>query len=138
MSDAPACFVAETLAKVQDELRNALLEELASEGEDLSNVFDPESYSYKLDTLRDTYIDKLYSLQVVINELAKLDQNYKGQVKRVLSVSAQSHERLTRLVNQRLAQLHNCQVTDIKFVPSPNGPWVAFIIFIPNPFGESS
>lgn len=136
MADGHASQVAETLGQLQDELRKALLDDLASEGEELSDALDPQSYSYKMDTLRDTYIDKLYGLQVMINELAKLDQNYKGQVKRVLSVAAQSHERLTRIVNQKLAQLGSCQVTDIKFVPAPNGQWVAFIIFVPSPFGD--
>jgi hypothetical protein len=57
-------------------------------------------------------------------------------VTRIESVSATSHEELTRKVNHKLTRLEGCRIVDVKFLKDDSNqesPWVSFITYMPNP-----
>ena len=130
-----ASDVARRLARVQKRLRGELLEELRSHGDDLENVFDPYSYSPVAHEIREKYLSRLYALQMIIQELAHLNQGQKQPPVRVLRVRARDNEELVKSVNKKLANLNGARIMDVEFLQTPQDEhWVAVITYMANPF----
>jgi hypothetical protein len=129
-----ATNLAKMISGIQQKLREGLYEELQGAEEDLKGLSEPGGYSMALDEYRGKYLDKLYLLQSLVNELANLDETHRRRLPRVFSVAAPTHEELTKLVNKRLTELEGCAVMDIKFLTAEDKTWVAFITFFPSPF----
>lgn len=130
--------MARRLARVQNRLRNELLEELESHEDGVENVFDPYSYSPVAHEIREKYLSRLYALQVIIQELAHLNQGQKHPPVKVMRVQAQDNEQLVELVNKKLARLNGARIMDVEFLQSQQGEHcVAVITYVANPFTET-
>ena len=136
MSVQDASRVAKTLAEIQYELREDLLDNLKDQEDDLKTVLDPRTFSPEFYEIRDKYLDKLTIIQGVINELANFNLCHTKRVTRIESVSAESHKQLASRVNKKLMKLEGCRIMDVKFIKDDDEEepeWVAFITYIPNP-----
>ncbi|MDP6359564.1 MAG: hypothetical protein QF473_30865, partial [Planctomycetota bacterium] len=116
MSVQDASRVAKTLAEIQYELREDLLDNLKDQEDDLKTVLDPRTFSPEFDEIRDKYLDKLTIIQGVINELANFNLCHTKRVTRIESVSAESHKQLASRVNKKLMKLEGCRIMDVKFI----------------------
>ncbi|MBI2193298.1 MAG: hypothetical protein HYU36_15085 [Planctomycetes bacterium] len=136
MSVDDAARVAKILAEIQYELREDLLNNLTAQEENLKTALDPRTFSPEFDEIRDKYLDKLAILQGIINELANFNLCHTKRITRIESMSAETHEELTRRVNHKLARLEGCRIVDVKFIKDEAGEkssWVSFITYMPNP-----
>ncbi|MBM4086121.1 MAG: hypothetical protein FJ272_15160, partial [Planctomycetes bacterium] len=100
-----AANLAKVLSGIQQKLREELLSDLQGAEEDIKGLSEPGAYSMALDEYRAKFLDKLYMLQSLINELANLDETHRRRLPRVFTVSAPGHEELAKLVNDRLSKL---------------------------------
>lgn len=67
--------VRQLIEKLQLTLRERLLEELWEDRESLEDaILNPDSYSYKFQTYKEQYLDKLSDLQRIWNELVTLEK----------------------------------------------------------------
>ncbi len=67
--------VRQLIEKLQLTLRERLLEELWEDRESLEDaILHPDSYSYKFQTYKEQYLDKLSDLQRIWNELVTLEK----------------------------------------------------------------
>jgi len=63
------------IERLQLSLREQLLEELWEDKESLEEaILQPDAYSYKFQTYKEKYLDKLCDLQRIISELYHLDK----------------------------------------------------------------
>ncbi|HOX38559.1 MAG TPA: hypothetical protein PL033_11270 [Candidatus Brocadiia bacterium] len=122
--------IAKSLGRIQSQLRKELLDELSQSEDDLEFLFDPHSYSLKLEELRDKYVTRLFVLQHIAQELSHLSAHPRKRQTRVTTLIADDHQSLTKLVNSRLARMDNCRVLDIKFSPVPDSGWLAVITYV--------
>jgi len=130
--------IAKKLARVQGRLRKELLEELQNHEEDIEVIFDPYSYSPLVQELREKYLNRLYVLQALIQELAHFNQGRRHPTVKVVSVRAQDAEKLVDAVNHKLVELNGAKVMDVEFVQNkPDDQWVGVITYIVNPFMET-
>lgn len=140
MSIDDAARVAKILAEIQYEIREDLLNNLVGKEEDLKTALDPRTFSPEFDEVRDKYLDKLAILQGIINELANFSLCHTKRITRIESMSAETHEELTKRVNHKLARLEGCRIVDVKFIKDDGGEkptWVSFITYMPNPLRPS-
>ena len=128
--------IVKRLVGIQNDLRLELFEEIQRHADDIESVFDPYSYSPVVHELREKYLNRLYVLQAVLQELAHYNQ---GQARRhppavVMSVKASDSEQLVELVNRKLAKLNGAKVLDVKFLQNKqDDDWVALITYVANP-----
>lgn len=68
--------VRQLIEKLQQRLRERLLEELWEDRDCLEEaIVHPDSYSYKFQTYKEKYLDKLADLQRIWNELVTLEKS---------------------------------------------------------------
>lgn len=131
--------IARQLVETQNRLRAELLEELiryADEG-DMDSAFDPYSYSQLGEEIRGKYLSNLQLINGLIQELAHCGQAGRQPPVKVLSLRAETSDRLVKLVNTTLARLNGARIMDIEFVQNQgNEKWVALITYMANPFTE--
>lgn len=131
--------LARKLAKIQARLRRDMLEDLLEHEEDLPALFDPYSFSPVTQEIREKYLNRLYLLHGIIQQLAQLNQGRNRHATRVMRVAATSQENLVKLVNRRLSDLSGTKVLDVKFMPATGeGDWTALITYEANPFMEAA
>ena len=129
--------IAKRLARIQADLRKELLEELEGHDEDIESVFDPYSYSPVVHEIKEKYLNRLYVLQAVIQELAHLNQGRRNPPVKITSVKADGSEALVELVNEKLMSLNGAKIMDVKFLEGKTDEdWVALITYVANPFTE--
>ena len=67
--------VRQLIERLQKKLRERLLEELWEDRESIADaIVQPDAYSYKFQTYKEKYLDKLADLQRIWNELATLEK----------------------------------------------------------------
>ena len=72
----PGHELRQLIEKLQQKLREKLLEELWEDREGLEEIIaHPDAYSYKFQTYKEKYLDKLADLQRIWNELVTLEKN---------------------------------------------------------------
>jgi hypothetical protein len=126
---------ARKLAQIQARLRDELLDELREHGEELDTAFDPYSYSPFVHELRDKYLNRLYLIHGILQQLAHQTQGKGKQTTQVLSVIAPTQRELVDRVNRKLTKLNGSKVTDVKFIPGNDGEdWSAVITLELSPF----
>ncbi len=131
--------LARRLSKVQARLRKELVDELLTHEEDLESLFDPYSFSPLVHEIREKYLNRLYLIQGIIQQLAHLSQGRNRHPTRVLSVAAESQQTLVDLVNRRLGKLSGAKILDVKFIPATEKDgWSALITYEANPFVEEA
>jgi hypothetical protein len=136
MSVEDASRIAKIIAEIQYELREDLLRLLTGQEKELRSVLDPRTFSPEFEEVRDKYLDKLAILQGIVNELANFGLSHTKRITRIESLCADSHEKLTRMVNMKLARLEGCRIVDVEFIKNENDgkpEWVSFITYVPNP-----
>ena len=117
----------ERLSKLQEELRNSLVEDLCEESEDLSDVFSPGSFSNKYEVYRYKYTERLDTLNRIIAEIQR-SEGARPTFK-VFSVEAAGREDLIHQVNKRLAKARPGTVADLKiFHDRSEDRWVAVLV----------
>ncbi len=127
--------LARKLARIQAGLRKELLQELQTHEAELDAILDPYSYSPLVQELREKYLNRLYLIQALLQQLAEMSQGGSKRATRVMSVAAETQEELVRRVNHRLQKLNGMKVLDVKFIPAGDGPeWTAVITYQVNPF----
>ncbi|MBS3762319.1 MAG: hypothetical protein KGZ25_03335 [Planctomycetes bacterium] len=141
MSNA-ARNIARKLSKIQHRLRSDLLDELKDHEEELETIFDPYSFSPVTQELKEKYLNRLYIIQALVQQLAHHNQGRKQPPVKVLSVRAEKSEELVSLVNKKLARLNGAKVMDVEFLQNKqedqdDDSWVAVITYKANPFLES-
>jgi hypothetical protein len=115
------------LLKLQEDLRTALMEELAGEDEELGEIFSPDSFSNKYEVYRYKYTERLDTLNRIIAEIQRSDGG--RPTFKVFSVEATGREELMHLVNKRLAKARPSAVADLKiFHDRSDNRWVAIIV----------
>jgi hypothetical protein len=130
--------IAKKLARIQNRLRRELLDELKEHEEDVETIFDPYSYSPIAQELRDKYLNRLYVLQALIQEMAHFNQGRRQPPVKVLSLRGNSSEELVEIVNRKLADLNGAKVMDVEFLQNKQDDyWVALITYVANPFVET-
>lgn len=68
--------VRQLIERLQQKLREKLLEELWEDRDCLEEaIVHPDSYSYKFQTYKEKYLDKLADLQRIWNELVTLEKS---------------------------------------------------------------
>ena len=115
-----------SLLRLQEELRNRLVDDLRGEGEELDDVFSPSSFSNKYEVYRYKYTERLDTMNRIIAEIQRSDggrPNFKA-----ISVEAPSREDLLLLINQRLAKARPNMVADLKIYRERPDKWVAILI----------
>ncbi len=129
--------IAKKLVKTQNRLRADLLEELVENSDDIEMLFDPFSYSHIGEEIRDKYLVKLQMIQGILQELAHFNQKNRQPPVKVLSVRADTSDKLVKVVNKTLARLNGARIMDVEFVQNQeNENWVALITYMANPFTE--
>jgi len=130
--------IAKKLARIQSRLRKELLEELQQHEEDIDVIFDPYSYSPLAQELREKYLNRLYTIQALIQELAHFNHGRRQPPVKVLSLRAANSEELVELVNRKLLELNGSKVMDVEFLQSKQDDnWVGIITYVANPFVEA-
>lgn len=134
-----AAELAKRLARIQGRLRKELFDDLRHQKDDLDTIFDPYSYSPLIHELREKYLNRLYLVQGLIQQLAYFSQGHRKHATRVVSVAAESQKELVNLVNRKLLQLNGSKVLDVKFMPGGEQQhWSALITYEVNPFMEEA
>ena len=117
----------EQLMKLQEELRNALVDDLAGEGDELSDIFSPSSFSNKYEVYRYKYTERLDTLNRIIAEIQR-SEGARPTFK-VFSVEAAGRDELVHLLNKRLAKARPNSVADLKiFHDRSDGTWVGILV----------
>ncbi len=117
----------ERLLKLQEELRGSLVEDLCEEGEELSDIFSPGSFSNQYEVYRYKYTERLDTLNRIIGEIQR-SEGARPTFK-VLSVEATGRDELMHLVNKRLAKARPNAIADLKIFHDRNDhSWVAVIV----------
>jgi len=115
------------LAKLQEDMRTKMIADLDAEGDELDDVFSPDSFSNKYEVYRYKHTERLDTLNRIIGEVQRSDgarPTFKAS-----SVEAASLSDLTSLITQRLAKLRPAAVADVKIVhDAGRGVWVAILI----------
>jgi hypothetical protein len=115
------------LLKLQEELRNRMVEDLCEEGDELDEIFSPSSFSNKFEAYRYKYTERLDTLNRIINEIQRSEgarPTYK-----LFSVEAASRDDLILLVNKRLAKVRPAAVADLKvFHNRAENNWFAILV----------
>jgi hypothetical protein len=131
--------LARKLSKIQARLRKELLEELLAHEDDLDALFDPYAYSPLAHEIREKYLNRLYLIHGIIQQLAHFSQGRNRHPTRVLSVAAENQQNLVELVNRRLGKLNGAKILDVKFIPATEKDgWSALITYEANPFVEEA
>jgi len=116
----------ERLLKLQEELRNRLMEDLCDEGDELGEVFSPGSFSNKYEVYRYKYTERLDTLNRIIGEIQR-SEGARPTFK-LFSVEAPNREDLVVLINKRLAKVRPNAVADVKlFHDRGQNTWVAVV-----------
>jgi len=130
--------IAKKLARVQNRLRRELLEELEEHEDDIDAIFDPYSYSPLVQELREKYLNRLFVVQALIQEMAHFKQGRRQPPVKVLSLRAEGSEELVEMVNHKLAELNGAKVMDVEFLQNkPDDHWVGLITYVASPFMET-
>lgn len=115
------------LLKLQEDLRNRLVEELGGEVEELDEVFSPTSFSNKYESYRYKFTERLDTLNRIIGEIQRAEAP--RPTFKVACVEAPSREDLIVLINKRLAKMRPSQVSDLKvFRDRADSRWVAIVV----------
>lgn len=114
------------LMRVQEELRNRLVEELREEDESLEEIFSPSSYSNKFEVYRYKYTERLDTLNRIIQEVQRSDGG--RPTFKAMSVEAPNREDLLALINQRLAKTRPAVIADLKIYRERPDSWVAILV----------
>ena len=115
------------LLKLQEELRNHLVEDLCEEGDELGEIFSPGSFSNKYEVYRYKYTERLDTLNRIIAEIQRSEGARPTFT--VLSVEAAGRDELVHLINKRLAKARPNAVADLKiFHDRTDNRWVALIV----------
>ncbi len=115
------------LLKLQEDLRNRLVEELGEEGDELDDIFSPTSFSNKYEGYRYKFTERLDTLNRIIGEIQRAEQP--RPTFKVACVEAPSRDDLIVLINKRLAKLRPAQVSDLKvFRDRVDERWVAIVV----------
>ena len=115
------------LIKLQEELRNRLVEELGEEGDELNDVFSPTSFSNKYEAYRYKFTERLDTLNRIIAEIQRAEAP--RPTFKVACVEAGGRDELILQVNRRLTKLRPAQVSDLKvFRDRANDTWIAIIV----------
>ena len=114
------------LLRLQEELRNRLIDDLRGEGDELEEIFSPSSFSNKYEVYRYKYTERLDTLNRIIAEIQRAEggrPNFKA-----IAVEAPSRKDLLLLINQRLAKTRPSLVADLKIYRERPDSWVAILI----------
>ncbi|NQT87211.1 hypothetical protein HQ560_10635 [bacterium] len=115
------------LAKLQEEMRAKMIADLDEEGDELDEIFSPDSFSNKYELYRYKHTERLDTLNRIIGEVQRSDgarPTFKAS-----SVEAGSLSDLTALITQRFAKLRPAAVADVKVVHDRGrNVWVAVLI----------
>ncbi|MFP4055803.1 MAG: hypothetical protein ACLF0G_02920 [Candidatus Brocadiia bacterium] len=115
------------LMKLQDDLRNRMVDDLATEGDELDDIFSPGSFSNKYEVYRYKYTERLDTLNRIIAEIQRSEGG--RPTFKALCVEAPSRDDLVLLVNKRLAKARPSTVTDLKiFHDRSSNTWVAVVM----------
>ena len=115
------------LIKLQEELRNRLVEELGEEGDELNDVFSPTSFSNKYEAYRYKFTERLDTLNRIIAEIQRAEAP--RPTFKVTCVEAAGRDELIAQVNRRLAKLRPSTVSDLKvFRGRTSDSWTALIV----------
>jgi hypothetical protein len=115
------------LLKLQDELRNHLVEDLAEEGEELGEIFSPGSFSNKYEVYRYKYTERLDTLNRIIAEIQR-SEGARPTFK-VFTVEAPGRDDLIHLLNKRLAKARPNSVAELKlFHDRAQNSWIAVVV----------
>ena len=115
------------LVKLQEELRSSLVDDLAEEGDELGDIFSPNSFSNKYEVYRYKYTERLDTLNRIIAEIQRAEGA--RPTFKVFSVEAAGRDDLVHLVNKRLAKARPGSVADLKiFHDRSDGTWVAIVV----------
>jgi len=114
------------LLRLQDDLRNRLIDDLRGEDEELDEVFSPSSFSNKYEVYRYKYTERLDTLNRIIAEVQRSDGA--RPTFKAISVEAPSRDDLLLLINQRLAKSKPAMVADLKIYRERPDNWVAILI----------
>jgi hypothetical protein len=115
------------LLRLQEDLRNRLVEELSEEGEELDEVFSPSSFSNKYEAYRYKYTERLDTLNRIIAEIQRAEAP--RPTFKVACVEAPTRDDLVVLINKRLAKMRPAQVSDLKvFRDRTDEHWVAVLV----------
>ena len=115
------------LLKLQEELRNSLIEDLSEEGDELGEIFSPGSFSNKYEVYRYKYTERLDTLNRIIAEIQR-SEGARPTFK-VYSVEARGRDELIHLVNKRVAKARPSSVADLKiFHDRSDNTWVAVLV----------
>ena len=125
MADRQALL--DRLLHLQEELRNALMEDLSEEQEELAEIFSPNSFSNKYEVYRYKYTERLDTLNRIIAEIQRSEGG--RPTFKVYTVEATGREELVHLVNKRLAKVRPNAIADLKiFHDRSDNRWVAVIV----------
>ena len=114
------------LLKLQEELRNHLVEDLCEEGDELGEIFSPGSFSNKYEVYRYKYTERLDTLNRIIAEIQR-SEGARPTFK-LFSVDANSRDELIILINKSLAKARPNSVADVKlFHDRTQNTWVAVV-----------
>ena len=114
------------LMKLQEDLRNSLVEDLSGEEEELAEIFSPGSFSNKYEVYRYKYTERLDTLNRIIAEIQR-SEGARPTFK-LFSVEANSRDELIILINKRLAKARPNAVADVKlFHDRTQNTWVAVV-----------
>ena len=130
-------LILKKLATAQSQLRQELMQELASNEDYLDGLFDQFSYNVALEELRDKYVTRLFIIQSLIHELTNLSLGKQKRRTRVISLTGADVEELTAEVNRKLQALDGRRVLDVKFSQSEDATWQAFIVYLSHPRQDS-
>lgn len=114
------------LLRLLEDLRNRLVEELSSEGDEIEEVFSPSSFSNKYEVYRYKYTERLDTLNRIIAEIQRSDGG--RPTYKVMSLEAGSREDLLHLVNEKLGKTRPATVADLKIYRERPDSWVAILI----------
>mgnify|MGYP000527068625 FL=1 len=137
--DQQVAKLVKKLSGIQTDLREELCEKLLSEDEELDHMFDPYSYSPTVQDLREKYLNRLMTIQGIIQQLAHHCHAQQQQKTKVVRLSSKDQNKLVKLVNQKLASMNGNRVMDVNFMDrNDEGEWVALITYTPSPFTQES
>lgn len=115
-----------SLLRVQEDLRNHLVDELREEEDGLDEIFSPSSFSNKFEVYRYKYTERLDTLNRIIAEIQRSDGG--RPTFKAVSVEAASREDLILLINERLSKNRPAMVADLKIYRERPDNWVAILI----------
>jgi hypothetical protein len=115
------------LAKLQEEMRSKMIAELDEEGDELDEIFSPDSFSNKYELYRYKHTERLDTLNRIIGEVQR-SEGARPTFK-ATSVEAASLSDLTALITQRLGKLRPSAVGNLEIVRDPaRNMWVAIVV----------